>query len=78
MSDFIPNAGTVYVASQCVVYRGSLVWDIESFLLFNTPGKSYSSPIFTAGDTKWCFFFLFSFYYISLFFSFSSFLLCLS
>lgn len=48
-----PNTGTVYVSSQCVVYTGTLVWDIERFLLFNTPGKSYSSPEFKAGDTKW-------------------------
>ena len=47
------HTSTFYASSQCVVHSGSLVWDIEKFLLFNTPGKSYSSPEFRAGDTKW-------------------------
>ena len=47
------DTGTFYASSQCVVHSGSLVWDIEKFLVFNTPGKSYSSPEFRAGDTKW-------------------------
>lgn len=47
------NTGTCFVSSQCLVYTGGLVWDIERFLLFNTPGKSYSSLEFRAGDTRW-------------------------
>jgi len=54
-SDSEGNAltGIYYASSQCQVQNGGLVWDIEKFLLFNTPGKSYSSPEFKAGGTKW-------------------------
>lgn len=48
-----PHKDIFYASSQCMAYTGALVWDIERFLLFNTPGKSYSSPEFKAGETKW-------------------------